>query len=433
MDPSDIKVKPVAVNGSDKAFNLYFVGDDVKENEYAEKSSLPDKGKEYKVTITYQTPKRDGNTVNIGNTVTLTGNKKTEMSVVPKKELKSYVFTKNGTRSGNQITWKIGLDLGHMGLSGKLTVEDTLSDGQELLDSPAPVIVNPDGSVCTDAEVISTKREENKTTFTIYIPNNKQLASGEYYSLQYVTKIDPNKKSFSNNAQIKKGTEVLGKVDKTLSTAYSPITKEEIDLPTNGNKYVGEYEIVVSGDAFDIDENYSGEYVITDKPSGNMVIQTNTLKVICVDNNQEITNYGWTENNGVLTISIPNAGKKTYKITYKAAILPTDDWDEKNKPTVGYTNSATIKIDKQTEDVKKTWSVIMTSKGSSSMSGSVKYINIYKYIILLSAYYIIYCKIYYIIDTRHIDNRTNINQTRTIHLFSAFTGIIILSNGIRHA
>ena len=378
VDPSDIKVKPVAVNGSDKAFNLYFVGDDVKENEYAEKSSLPDKGKEYKVTITYQTPKRDGNTVNIGNTVTLTGNKKTEMSVVPKKELKSYVFTKNGTRSGNQITWKIGLDLGHMGLSGKLTVEDTLSDGQELLDSPAPVIVNPDGSVCTDAEVISTKREENKTTFTIYIPNNKQLASGEYYSLQYVTKIDPNKKSFSNNAQIKKGTEVLGKVDKTLSTAYSPITKEEIDLPTNGNKYVGEYEIVVSGDAFDIDENYSGEYVITDKPSGNMVIQTNTLKVICVDNNQEITNYGWTENNGVLTISIPNAGKKTYKITYKAAILPTDDWDEKNKPTVGYTNSATIKIDKQTEDVKKTWSVIMTSKGSSSMSGSVKYINIYK-------------------------------------------------------
>lgn len=64
---------------------------------------------------------------------------------------------------------------------------------------------------------------------------------------------------------------------------------------------------------------------------------------------------------------------------------------------------------------------------------SHKYINIYKYIILLSAYYIIYCKIYYIIDTRHIDNRTNINQTRTIHLFSAFTGIIILSNGIRHA
>ena len=302
--PSDIKVKPVAVNGSNKAFNLYFVDDKVEENEYAKKSSLPDKGKEYKVTITYQTPKPNDSTVNIGNTVTLTGNQKTEMSVVPKKELKSYVFTKNGTRSGNQITWKIGLDLGHMGLNGVLTVKDTLSDGQKLLESPAPVIVNPDGSECTNAYITGIITDKKTTTFTIVVPNNNQLESGEYYSLQYVTEItNQNKKSFNNSAEIKRGTEVLGKVDKTLSTAYSPITKEEIDPPTKGNKYVGEYEIVVSGDAFDIDENYSGEYVITDKPSGNMVIQTNTLKVICVDDNQEITNYGWTENNGVLNIA----------------------------------------------------------------------------------------------------------------------------------
>ena len=377
--PSDIKVKPVAVNGSNKAFNLYFVDDKVEENEYAKKSSLPDKGKEYKVTITYQTPKPNDSTVNIGNTVTLTGNQKTEMSVVPKKELKSYVFTKNGTRSGNQITWKIGLDLGHMGLNGVLTVKDTLSDGQKLLESPAPVIVNPDGSECTNAYITGIITDKKTTTFTIVVPNNNQLESGEYYSLQYVTEItNQNKKSFNNSAEIKRGTEVLGKVDKTLSTAYSPITKEEIDPPTKGNKYVGEYEIVVSGDAFDIDENYSGEYVITDKPSGNMVIQTNTLKVICVDDNQEITNYGWTENNGVLTISIPNAGKKTYKITYKAAILPTDDWNETTKPNVGYSNFATIKINQQTEEFNKTWNVEMTSKGSSTISGSVKYINIYK-------------------------------------------------------
>ena len=356
---------------TDKSFQLYFT-----DKAEAANSTLTGPAT---ITISYETIV-DAANEEIGNTAKLTANGKTEVSVVPKTSSKVYVNTKKGTRiDSSTIEWKIGIDLSHQGLDGLLTVVDTISDNQSFdFSSNAPMIVDDSGRTIQGTVVIPTRNgSDHCYVFTIYGLNGQ--TKNAY--LKYYTKILPGTSDtkFINNATIKLGDLVIGEPSDEVDTSVPIIEKGMTDPPVKDNKYLATYTMTVSGKSVNsITNNYTGDYTIVDTSSANVAIQTESLKVVRVnDDNTEtdITNsIGYTYNDKILTITIPNAGKNTYKISYQALITKNSS----TETSTGYSNNAQITFDGKDYVSKTQETVNIDSSGSAGIGGSLYAIKVDK-------------------------------------------------------
>ena len=159
----------VVVGSDNKSFSLYFAS-----TANSKLSKLPDLGEEYEIVITYKTKVDSGSDKIVGNTARLTANGKTEISVVPKKTLKTYSFTKTGAvdSSGKYINWIISLAPNLLSGDMPLTVNETISANHEYVKGSAKIVtIDSDGGQNTVSSAIVLEDDDSKNSpkFRIFV------------------------------------------------------------------------------------------------------------------------------------------------------------------------------------------------------------------------------------------------------------------------
>ncbi|MDY3917860.1 MAG: Cna B-type domain-containing protein, partial [Candidatus Limivivens sp.] len=371
----------IVVGENKKSFTLYFA-----DTADQTKSALSDKGTEYTVKISYQTQVDAGEDKSVGNTARLTANGKTEMSVVPKKTLKSYLFKKSGSvdDTGKKINWTISLDKTLTADDMPLVVRETISSNHQYLDGTAKIVTIDASGVqkTVSGAFVQYTGTLNNPVFTILISMKPDV---QYY-LAYQTEItNANNKNYTNEASIISGTDEIGKVYDEVNTATKPIVKTQTIAPTKDNKYVAQFQIEISGKGLsDITEDFEGDYTVVDRPvlvpaDASLTIQENTIEVVLVqddDTETAVTNYSYTYSNNRLKLTIPEAGKNTYRIRY-SALLQKPEGTSGVVP-VAYSNTAVFTAEGYEYSSIVRDSADIDSSGSASIGGSKIYISVYK-------------------------------------------------------
>ena len=328
------------------------------------------------ITVTYWT-KADSTGI-VSNTGELTvGNK--VASDDASETLNDTVYRKYGNvnSSTGVITWRIVINTAGNQLNGVVSVKDTFSDNQEYIENSAKYT---EGSKA--AKNVYAMGSGNTREFIL-----GTLTTTEQILLEYQTRLKSDVDRTdnviaTNSAQITVNNEKSDSIPAKVTVPSNIFDKKLLTKPESGNSYVADFEIDVNSVNMQLNAD---DYTIQDTLSSNMELQLDTLKILDSNGNplSSVPNennpyYVLTYQKPELKIVIKNAEKnttsKSYKITYSAQInVPSgigfESWDNEANFIAGkYKPSSSVSGDIQKEQGTE-----------SGMSGSKKYIDVYKY------------------------------------------------------
>lgn len=341
--------------------------------------SITTKDAPLEITVTYWT-KADSTGI-VSNTGELTvGNKVSSDDA--SETLNDTVYRKYGNvnSSTGVITWRIVVNTKGNKFDNYLAITDVFSNNQEYVPNSGKLWIGGSSS----SKVIPVADKDNPNKYTFYIGS---INTTDQILLEYQTRLKSGVDRTddviaSNSATIIIDGEESVPISATVTVPSNIFNKKLLTKPESGNSYVADFEIDVNSVNMQLNAD---DYTIQDTLSSNMELQLDTLKILDSNGNplSSVPNennpyYVLTYQKPELKIVIKNAEKnttsKSYKITYSAQInVPSgtgfESWDNEANFTAGkYKPSSSVSGDIQKEQGTE-----------SGMSGSKKYIDVYKY------------------------------------------------------